>query len=138
MKEFEQEPDFEHEAPATFQGITQDFIDWLGNGEHTEQEIKERSEALFLKEYDIALKNNARDRDFIPEYIKILQFIRDNKPSIIEYFRDAFDAERVAAVLDNLPEDSVTEEQLNAWDNEINELDKEINTLNSPRAEKLN
>jgi hypothetical protein len=82
-------------------------------------------------------KNEKSDLIFVPMLIDTLKFIRDKNPSVFDLFREEFDNERIAAIIDNLPgasdedDDPELTKQAEAWDDEIDLLLNEIEILNS-------
>jgi hypothetical protein len=83
-------------------------------------------------------KNEKSDWDFVRLLIDTLKFIRDNNPSKFDLFREEFDNDRIAAIVDNLSGagDEVDDEpekikEASALDDQIDQLLTEIEAMNA-------
>jgi len=105
-----------------------------------DEEISEAVTELWDKCAAESEKNEKSDWDFVRLLIETLKYIRDNNPSKFELFREEFDNDRIAAVVDQLPgaSDESNDElekikEADALDDEIDLLLNEIEIINAAK-----
>ena len=106
----------------------------------TDEEISEAVTELWDVCAAESEKNEKSDWDFVRLLIDTLKYIRDTNPSKLDLFREEFDNERIAAIIDNLPgasqepdDDPEMIKQADAWDDEIDQLLAEIEVKNASK-----